>query len=97
MPRRCSADTLGSRTTKPTKARNHEKETFLGFVFWCRYCCCCCCVAGCLDPKIVDAFVETQLTRFWDSMKQPALERAPSTTTATSWPPCGSRRSVAKQ
>ena len=50
-----------------------------------------------LAAKSVDAFADSQLNRFRVSMKRPAFERAPSTTTATCWPLCGRRSSVARQ
>jgi len=46
------------------------------------YCCGCGWVAAGLLPTIVAAFVDTQLNRFRASMKRPAFERAPRTTTA---------------
>src|SRR3954449_7337493 len=58
--------------------------------------CCCCSVVG-LAAKSVDAFDDTQLNRLRDSMKRPAFERAPKTTTATSWLLPWRRSTVARQ
>ena len=46
------------------------------------YCCGCGWTTG-LAANSVAAFEETQFKRFRDSMKRPALERAPKMTTAT--------------
>ena len=43
------------------------------------------------------AFEENQLTKWRVSQNRPAFDFAPSTTTATCGPPCGRRRSVARQ
>ena len=50
-----------------------------------------------MAAKSVCAFAVAQLNRLRDSMKRPALERAPNTTTATLCVLCGRRSTVARQ
>src|SRR5262245_54622640 len=94
-------DTTVTRRRSFSLITPREEDLRAFFVFSClrgrgSYCCCCCVVAG-FAAKSVHAFVETQFIRFLDSMKRPAFERAPKTTTATSWVVCGRRRTVARQ
>jgi len=54
-------------------------------------------LASTAPPSRFSALLESQLNRWRVSQKRPAFDFAPSTTTATSGPPCGRRSSVARQ
>src|SRR5436305_8297891 len=100
MRRPCSAATSADRDHERTKG--HEELSKYRDSLRASSCvrgrgyCCCWGVVG-FAAKSVEAFDVAQLKRLRDSMKRPAFERAPNTTTATSCLLSGSRSTVARQ